>query len=39
MNEFDLYEKSGNKRALDNIKQLLQEPCDVYRVDGYAVSE
>ena len=37
MNDFDMYEKSGNKRALDNIRYLLREPCDVYRVDGYKV--
>ena len=37
MNDFEVYEKSGNKRALDNIRYLLREPCDVYRVDGYKV--
>ena len=37
MNDFDVYEKSGNKRAFDNIRYLLREPADVYRVDGYKV--
>lgn len=35
MSDFELYEKSGTARALDNIRQLYQQPQDVHRTEGY----
>ena len=35
MSDFELYDKSGTARALDNIKRLFQHPQDVHRTEGY----
>ena len=35
MSDFELYEKSGTARALNNIKRLFQQPQDVFRTEGY----